>query len=128
MSAIKDYINLIPNALKNSDKIVEGIINKVKMDLGVLSKEEQDEVIRRRLICADCPFTSSNAVANKSLGYSTDRIDEHCVHCGCNIELKTSSLQSNCGIEVWNRDNPDSKIDLKWEAFNKTKNNNNGNR
>lgn len=108
---------MIPKALKNADKVLEGIVNKVKMEYGGLMKEQQDEIIRRRLICSECPFTSSNAITNPSLNYKTDRLDEHCTHCGCNIELKTSSLASNCGIEIWNINNPNNQLPLKWEIF-----------
>lgn len=98
-------------------KVLEGVVNKVKMNHNSLSEEEQDEIIKRRLICSACPFMSSNAVANPALNYKTERFDEHCIMCGCNIELKTASLSSNCGIEVYNDDHPKTPMELKWVAL-----------
>lgn len=63
---------------------------------------------------------SSNAVSDPAQNFKTDRIDEFCTLCECNIDLKTSSLDSNCGIEVWNDEHPENKMPLKWEAY-KTK-------
>lgn len=108
--------------MKNADKIVEGLVNKVKMNYDFLPKNEQDEIIRRRLICASCPFMSSNAVSNPALNYKTDRTDEHCSLCMCNIDLKTASLSANCGIEVYNDEHPDTPMGLKWTEY-KTKGN-----
>lgn len=115
--------------MKNLDKVVEGIINQVKDDLNMLSEEEQAEIVRRRVICETCPFNSKNAVKD---GYTTDRIDDHCIMCGCTITRKTASLSSSCGIGNCNPDNDadckkkglkefnkehNIKMVLKWEAF-----------
>ena len=112
-----EYLKLVPKGIKNADKILEGIINNVKLEAGSLPEEEQAEIIRRRLICATCPFTSSNAVVNKALNYKTDRPDEHCIHCGCPIMTKTASLSANCGIEIFNAKNPETPMPLKWTAY-----------
>lgn len=69
------------------------------MELHQLPEDEQTEIVRRRLICAGCPFSSSNAVKE---GYKTNRIDEHCIMCGCTIQRKTASLTSACGIDCCN--------------------------
>lgn len=98
-------------------------MNNVKLEYGSLTEEEQKEIIKRRLICESCPFMSSNAVANPALNYKTDRFDEHCIHCKCNIKLKTADLESNCGIEAYNYDHPDTPMKLKWETFEKPKQN-----
>ncbi len=66
----------------------------------MLPEDEQAEIVRRRFICSSCPFNSSNAVTK--LGYVTNRIDEHCVMCGCTITRKTASLDSACGITCCN--------------------------
>ena len=118
MSVITEYIQLIPRVLKNRVNIVEGIINSVKLEFNTLPKEEQDEIIRRRLICKSCPFMSENAKNDVNQNYKTDRLDEHCSMCKCNIQLKTSSLESNCGIEYYNENN-DNKLELKWTSFKK---------
>lgn len=65
----------------------------------MLPEEQQVEIVRRRLICSECPFTSSNAVKD---GYKSDRFDEHCTLCGCSINRKTASLSSACGIDCCN--------------------------
>lgn len=113
MSIIGDYFRLIPLALKNSPEVVEGIINSVKLSFGHLPKNEQDEIIRRKAICHLCPFMSKNAE-----NYKSDRVDEHCTICQCNIGFKTSCLECNCGIEVHNQNNPDNKMELKWTKYN----------
>jgi len=115
MSLFSEYADLVPLALKNKEKILEAVVNKVKDKFGKLSKDEQDEIIRRRLICESCEFNSKNA--KELSNYETKRIDDHCILCGCNIDLKTGSLMSNCGIESWNLKNPNEKLSLKWEVY-----------
>lgn len=115
---ITEYVKLIPKILKNKTNIVEGIINSVKLEFNSLSKEEQDEIIKRRLICKSCIFMSENAKNSLTLSYKTDRLDEHCSLCKCNIKLKTASLDSNCGIEAHNEENNEN-LELKWKAFKK---------
>ena len=112
-----EFLKLVPAGLKNADKVLEGVINNVKFEHGTLPEDEQQEIVRRRLICAACPFTSSNAVANPALNYKTDRIDEHCIHCGCPIKTKTAALTENCGIDIYNANNPKSPMKLKWEVY-----------
>ena len=109
MSLIGDYFKLLPLGLKNFPQVVEGIVNSVKSQYGYLPKEEQDEIIRRRGICHLCPYMSKNTE-----GYESDRADEHCSLCFCNISLKTACLECRCGIEVYNQQNPDNKMELKW--------------
>jgi len=115
MSLFSEYADLVPLALKNKEKILEAVVNKVKDKLGKLPKDKQDEIIRRRLICESCEFMSKNAKLISD--YSSNRLDDHCTLCGCNIDLKTESLMSNCGIETWNLKNPDEKLPLKWEIY-----------
>jgi hypothetical protein len=114
---IKEYLNLIPVAVKNADKIWNGIINEVKIQFNALPEDEQLEIAKRRTLCAVCPFNSSNAVSNPALNYKTDRFDEHCIHCQCNLAAKTASLISNCGIETYNEQHPKDKMELRWVAY-----------
>lgn len=115
MKKILEYLRLIPKGLKNINKVVEGIDNEKSFEAGELSMEESLEVVRRRSICATCPFMSTNAV---ELGtYTTTRDDEHCTLCACNIKYKTACMTCECGIEEYNKTNP--PIPLKWEAFKK---------
>lgn len=117
MSKLSEYLKLIPDGLKNLDKIGESIINQVKMDFGSLPEDELTEITRRRLICAACPFMSKNAV--ESGIYTTKREDEHCIHCGCPIKTRTAALSKQCGIENYNVRHPESPMELKWTAFKK---------
>lgn len=119
MSKILEYIKLIPNLIQNREKIVEGIINNTKLNHDKLPEDEVEEIIRRRVICAGCPFLSTNA---KNLGiYSGDRTDEFCTACGCDKEWKTACLTCNCGLEAYNARNPKNKLPLKWEIYDKNK-------
>jgi hypothetical protein len=124
MSAFLEYLKLIPKAVKDGDKIVEGQINLVKMKFGTLPEDEQNEIIRRRVICSVCPFSSSNAAANPAINYKTDRFDEHCIHCGCTLDRKTAALSEKCGLEIYNKKHPNEQIPLKWDVYKKEQNDN----
>lgn len=114
MAAILEYLKLIPKFFQNSEQIIEGIINDVKLKNGTLPENEQEEIIRRRVICASCPFMSENAKNNPSLNYKSDRTDPHCSLCQCNIDYKTACLECNCGIEVHNMQHRDQMMEIKW--------------
>ena len=115
MSKFSEYIKLVPKGLKNIDKVIEGVVNQVKMELGTIPEEHLKIITERRLICLQCPFNSVNAV---KLGvYATDRKDEHCIHCGCPLKTRTASLESNCGAEAYNLNHPDNPITLRWEKI-----------
>lgn len=124
MSKFTEYLNLIPKGLKNPLKIIEGISNEIKSEFNLLTEEEQNEILRRRLICQQCPFYSLNAKTSKEYldifgeHYKTDRTDTHCSVCTCNEKLKTSSLDSDCGL---NTDEKTKHLELRWTKFNKTK-------
>lgn len=113
LKGIKEYAVLVPSAMENWDKVIEGTINQVRKKWDILPIEYQEEIVRRRLICAICPFNSSNAVAD---GYTTYRVDEHCVMCGCSINRKTASLSAACGIDCCNA-SPTSKCNCKKEGL-----------
>lgn len=96
--------------IKTLGQIAEGIKNNIKLNLGFLKEDEKEEVLRRRLICKNCPLQSDNA---KEAGWYDSIIPfEHCTACKCNIEAKTACLDCNCGAE---------KIDLepKWTKYEK---------
>ena len=115
MSKLTEYLSLIPDGVKNLSGVVDGIRNDIKLKNGTLPQDQEDEIVRRRLICATCPFMSANAV--KAGTYSTSRKDEHCTMCGCPTDTKTASLLANCGIETYNIKNPNNKLPLKWEKY-----------
>lgn len=117
MGKFVEYLKLLPKGLANLDKVVEGIQNQIKMELGVISELDLEIITGRRLICSQCPFMSVNA---QRLGiYHSAREDEHCIHCGCPIATRTASLESNCGIEDFNNAHPEEPLTLKWIAIKK---------
>lgn len=114
MSKLTEYLKLIPKGIANIDKVAEGWVNTFKMDVGALPEDEQEEIVKRRIICQYCPFMSENA---KKKGYKTERIDHHCTLCGCPIVSKTSCLSCVCGAEEYNKQHPLHPIELKWTAY-----------
>lgn len=124
MSKISEYLSLIPLGLKNREAIFDGLVNVVRMNFNTLPIEEQDEIIRRRAICLSCPLMSENAKSSKEYvdltggNYSTDRVDEHCSLCACNIYTKTASLESFCGALSFNEARNGKQIaEVKWVNF-----------
>lgn len=126
MSKFIEYLKLLPKGLANADKVLEGIVNEVKSTLEVLPEDQQEEIIRRRVICNACPLNSINAKQSEEYRqlygryYETDRTDLHCSCCSCNVNLKSSSLASSCGLETYNQEIPENKQPLKWEKYIKT--------
>lgn len=122
MNKLLEYMNLIPKGIANADKIIEGIANEVKMKYGGLAEDKQNEILRRRVICAGCPYMSENATTSEEYKelvgkhYETSREDDHCTFCSCPILTKTASLSSNCGIEYYNKTR-EVKLPLKWERY-----------
>jgi hypothetical protein len=122
MSKLSEYLALIPRGIKNVPQILEAVSNQTKMEFGMLSNDKQDIIIGRRMICATCPYMSKNAVKGFVIDnrqrqlYKTDREDEHCIWCGCKTSTKTSSLQSNCGIEIYNEEYG-ADVPLKWNKI-----------
>jgi len=122
-SKIKEYVKLIPRGIPNITKIVSGIVSNVELKYGFLREDERLEIIRRRIICEGCPFNNRNASSSEEYlkvtkgHYDSKREDFHCSFCGCPIEIRTASLQSDCGIEYWNSINKNT-LPLKWEKYN----------
>lgn len=112
MRSLKDYIKLIPAGFANADKIVEGIYNNVIHDS--LPEDQQEEIIRRRVICAGCPFMSGNNPNPKG--------GDHCTLCGCPIKTKTASLHAECGAASYNKQHPNSPLPIRWEKYESSKN------
>lgn len=135
LKSIGEYVDLVKNGVKNGDKIIEAIRTSAKVkeqekrkDLGLppeeneISDEAVAEIMRRKEICAGCPFNSQNAAAQR--GYSSALPFTHCTLCKCRIgddDSKEYCLSCTCGVEAWNNRNPHLKpMELKWTAF-KTK-------
>lgn len=114
MSKLLEYIKLLPKALPNIGQIIDSYKNQVKEELGIIPEDDLEVIVGRRLICSECPYMSENAT--KAGWYSGHKEFPHCTFCGCPIKTRTSSLEANCGIEEHNKNNPDNKIPLRWEA------------
>jgi hypothetical protein len=123
MSKFLEYLNLVPKGIPNIKSIIKGIVNNVELKYKMLSEDSRKEIIRRRLICLNCPFNNINAKVSKEYfelnkeHYTSDRTDNHCSFCGCPIDIRTASLECNCGIEEWNDKHPNNTIQLKWKAI-----------
>lgn len=125
MSKITEYVSLLIKGAPHTKEIIGGILKNVQLKYGSLSEEEKTEIVKRRFICANCPFMSKNAITSNEYkeltgkNYKAYRKIDHCSFCGCGIEMRTSSLHSECGAETWNKEHPGNTIDLKWTKFNK---------
>lgn len=123
MSKWKEWINLIPEGVKNLSGVVDGILTDAAITLHLMDEDKRDEIVKRRIICAGCPFMSERAKTSQEYlevtghHYKTKRTDEHCSFCGCPIKTRTASLSANCGISSWNKKNPEKQLPLKWEAY-----------
>lgn len=119
MSKISEFIKLVPDGIKNIDSVLKAVANDKFFNN--LSKDKQDEIVRRRLICKSCPFMSKNVdndefrALNNGKDYVTSRSDEHCTFCGCPISTRTAALDKNCGIEKYNENH--NPLPLKWEKY-----------
>lgn len=120
MGIITEYLKLMIEGLKHPDDVIEGWVNDAKLENGNLSDDETTEIIRRRKICEECPFMSRNAI--KAGNYSSNRTDDHCIHCKCPIKKKTACLNCNCGIENYNRLVKKEAMPLKWTSYKPDKN------
>lgn len=125
MSKFGEILKLIPLALGNPEKIIEGWRNDIKLEKGELPEDEMEEILRRRAICYSCPFNSILAKTSPEYfnitgkHFETDRTDLFCSSCSCNISYKTSSLSSECGIYTLNEEFPNQKTEPKWFPYKK---------
>lgn len=118
MSKLQELIKLIPKGLANPRQVAEGWINNVKLENGSLPQDEVEEIARRRLICSQCPFESSNATS--LTGYKTERTDSHCTLCSCPLKAKTAALSSVCGAQYYNNTHPEkTPLPVRWEEYKK---------
>ena len=124
MSLLSEYIELAKRGLPNIDKIMEGLWNETKSLYGSLPEDEQEEIIRRKLICRDCPLYSLNVLKDDSeyrrlydKGHESERKGRFCTICGCPENTKTSSLSSDCGLTEYNKEHPENIQVLKWTKY-----------
>lgn len=127
MSKVLEYLKLLPEGFRNREYIGESIWNNIKMEFNTLPEDEKEEILRRRLICESCPLMSLNVKENQReyielIGESlvTNRNEKFCTLCSCNISLKTSSLDSNCGAKSFNEGGKGKRLaEVKWENYKK---------
>jgi hypothetical protein len=75
------------------NQIYEGWRNKL-LPPAALKELIQKTSLERILICNRCPLHSKN--------HNTPiRPDDHCTHCGCNLDAKTKCLSCECPIGEW---------------------------
>lgn len=124
MSAIKDYLNIVRAGIKNGDKIIESLVVASQVKNGTASEGAIAEILRRKEICANCPFNSKNAKRDR--GYNSSIPFEHCTLCLCRIgadDSKEACLSCTCGINEWNKRNQDKPpMEVKWGPYTETKN------
>ncbi len=113
MSKWIELLKLVPKGLKNPQQVVEGVINNI--NLPSLSEEEQIEIARRRLICAQCPNMSGNKEGAKKKGF------DYCTLCSCPIVTKTAALSAICGAKTYNEKHPEAPEPILWTSFEKEK-------
>jgi hypothetical protein len=120
MSKLVEYLKLIPRGISNPIDLIKGYVNNSLIEH--LNDSDKNIILLRRIECAKCPYNSDNAQSSiehfEVVGdyYKTERTDKHCAFCGCPIDIRTASLESNCGIEFWNSIQPDKQLPLKWTA------------
>lgn len=128
MSKLSEYITLISRGLPNAPEIIKAISNEVKLKYNKLPEDEVEEITKRRIICATCPFNSTNAKNSEEYKeltgdhYKSLRGELHCSFCGCGINTRTASLNSECGISYWN-EGKENKLEVKWKAYGKAEDN-----
>lgn len=85
-------IKLLMKIWENKVYIIQGLYNRV-----FSSKEIKRMAEERRSICNECPYSSKNTNVRPygTLPY------EHCTACGCMLDLKTYSKDSECPKGKW---------------------------
>lgn len=107
---------MLPKALQHPKEVVEGWVNIAKMEFNTLPEDQVEVIVRRRLICSECPFMSENA--KKLSNYKSSREDKHCILCSCPIISKTASLDSICGAKYYNDTHVDKpQLEVKWHSY-----------
>lgn len=119
IKTIKEYLEVVRKGIKNRDKIIEALAVSAQVKNGTISPEALAEILRRKDICASCPFNSKNAI-----DYKSDLKFEHCIWCRCRIggdDTKEFCLSCQCGISEYNKEHPESPMELKWKKFEENK-------
>lgn len=106
-----EFLKLIPEGMHNPSLVIEGAVNAVKAKYSLLPEDEQEEIVRRRLICASCPFSSKNREGAKQKGF------DYCTLCSCPLETKTAALGATCGAQIYNERHPEDQKPILWTVY-----------
>ena|SRR6202044_1730225 len=124
ISTIAEYLKTVRQGVLNADKMIEAMFtsamvkNKLAGHNVDITDEAIAEIMRRKDICASCPFNSKNAIAAGI--HSSNLPYDHCIHCYCRIgydDSKEYCLSCKCGISEYNKKNPNNPLPLRWESF-----------
>lgn len=121
LKTMGEYLSAVKAGIENGDKIIEAlwVSAQIKQGNTNITPEAVAEIMRRKDICAGCPFNSVNAKEQRN--YSSSLPYDHCTLCQCRIggdNTKEYCLSCNCGMKAWNERNPDKpQMELKWTAF-----------
>jgi hypothetical protein len=124
IKAIGEYLDVVRKGISNGDKIIEALIVSAQVKNGKINDEALAEILRRKDICAVCPFNSVNA--KKQGTYNSSITYDHCILCTCRIggdDTKEYCLSCTCGIDAWNQQHPDKKMQVKWLPYDVSKEN-----
>lgn len=111
MNKLLELIKLLPEGIKNPRDVLEGHINAVRLTNGSLPEDEQEEIIRRRLICSTCPQSSKNKEGARKKGF------DYCTLCSCPLEAKTAALGASCGALIYNERHPEDPQPVLWGPY-----------
>jgi hypothetical protein len=106
-----ELIKLIPAGLNNPKDVVEGHINNVRLSLNNLPEDEQEEIVRRRVICEGCPNMSKNKPGARDKGF------DYCTLCSCPINAKTAALGAQCGAAIYNEKHSEDEQPVLWTRY-----------
>ena len=118
IKTINEYVNLVKNGIKNKDQIIEGLIKGAAVKNGEVNEIDLAEILKRKDICASCPFNSAIGIANGT--YRSNLPFQHCQLCQCRIggeDTKEYCLSCNCGAEAYNKMYPHlPALEVRWRA------------
>ena len=60
-----------------------------------------NKVLKRQQELSDARMKICNACEHISTKHNTTRFDVHCTKCGCTLDAKTRSEESECPIGLW---------------------------
>lgn len=125
IKSIGEYLEAIKLGFQNGDKIIESMQISAQVKNAEEGKESSvtpealAEIMRRKDICAACPFNSRHAKEAKT--YTSSLPYEHCILCRCRIgydDSKEYCLSCNCGAQAWNEVKPpEQHLEVRWTSF-----------